>query len=202
MNFLAIAGLLAAYEGTIAVKESVERHKYWNQARQYADSVSKPLLVVGMKRHFWEPDNGDITADIDPKVQQIAGGVWADERELPFTDKEFGAVYNAHTLEHMGSAEEVEQAVNECLRVADKVFFICPSPYGIYSNLFCPAHKLRLWFDQANNKIKVTDNRYRTGIGPQPGAGDTSHPPPNRISQVLVTDRMPIIVKIGSAYII
>ena len=203
MNLWAIGKLLLAYEGGMALRESVERHTYWRQAREYADSVGKPLLVVGMKRHFWEPDNGDITADIDPVVQEIEGGVWADERELPFEDKAFGAVYNSHTLEHMATVEDIEQAVNENLRVADKAIFLCPSPYGIYGTLFCPAHNFRIWFDQANNRIRVTDNRFRTGFGYQPAAGDTNHPPPStRISQAFVTDTMPEIKRIGCAYLI
>ncbi len=199
MNGWTIAKILLGYEGGMAIRENVERHKYYNQARAYADSVGKPLLVVGMKRHFYQPPDGDVTADIDPRVEEIPGGVWADERDLPFSNKEFGAVYNAHTLEHMSSAEDVEKAINECLRVADVGVFLAPSPYSVIANFLCPSHYLRLWFDETNNSIKVTDNRYRTGLGYS--SGDTSHPP-SKISQSLVTKIMPRVVKIGSAYVI
>lgn len=200
MNGWTILKILAAYEAGIAIRENVERHNYWHQAREYADSVGKPLLVVGMKRWPWQPRDGDITVDIDPAIENIPGGVWADERDMPFSDKEFGAVYNAHTLEHMATIEDAEQAVNESVRVADRAIFLCPSPYSIIATFFAPSHKLRLWFDQTNNRIRIGENTLRTGWGYN--SGDTSHPPPGRISQALVTDRMPEIVKIGSAYII
>jgi len=196
-----VVKLLVAYEGGMTIRENAERHKYYNQARQYADSVGKPLLVVGMKRFFWQPPNGDITVDIDPEVQNIPGGVWSDEREMPFEDKTFGAVYNAHTLEHLPTVEDVEIAVNECLRIADIGVFLAPSPYSMIANMFCPAHHLRLWFDQTNNRIRVTDNRWRTGIGIQ--SGDTSHQPPTVVEQSLVTGEVPEIIEIGkngSAY--
>lgn len=198
MNGWTIAKLALAYQGGVNIRGIIERHIYWNQARAYADSVGKPLLVVGIKRFPWQPANGDITLDIDPVVETIPGGVWADERDMPFANHTFGAVYNAHTLEHLGNAEDVEIAVNECLRVADRAIFLCPGPYDFMSNLLCPSHHLRLWFDQTNNRIKVTDNRWRTGLG----FGDTSHPPPKGIRQALVTSEMPQIVKIGCAYIL
>jgi hypothetical protein len=188
-----IGKLALAYQAGITVRQIVERHTYWKQARDYADSVGKPLLCIGMSRLPWHAPNGDTTVDIDPAVEAIPGGVCADERAMPFADEEFGAVFNSHTLEHLATAEDVEFAVNECLRVADKAIFLAPSPYDLLSNLYS-AHHLRLWFDQTNNRIKVTDNRWRTGLGFNAGP---------KIAQALVMDStsMPEIVKIGSAYI-
>ena len=199
-----IIKMIGIYEATLGLKENNERLKLYKYARQYCDEVNKPLLVIGIQRHFWEPPNGDVTIDADPLVNDIEGGVWADEREIPFADKYFGAVYNAHTLEHLPTVYDVELAVSESVRVADKVFFLCPSAYGIYSTLFCPAHKLRIWFDQINNEIRVEPNKFNTGLGPQPGAGDTTHPPPTKggYSQSLVTTTMPIVFKLGNSYLI
>lgn len=190
---ITIVKLLATYQGGLTLKENLERHRYWNQAREYADRRNKPLLVVGMKRWVWEPPNGDVTVDLDPIVENIPGGVCASECDMPFMDKEFGAVYNAHTLEHMLTAEDLELAVNENIRVSDKTIFLCPSPWSIIGNFFCPAHHFRLWFDQTNNRIKITDNRWRTGLGLK-GGGQF------QISQSFVTETLPEIVKIGNSY--
>lgn len=141
--------LLLAYEGCIQISENIERHECWKQAREYSDKVGKPLLVIGMKKIFWQPPNGDITIDIDPCVNDISGGVCADECNIPFADKTFGAVYNAHTLEHLKTPDNAIQAIRECQRVADKVFLLYPNPYSIISNIH-PEHNLRLKLDKSD----------------------------------------------------
>ena len=182
-----IATLLKAalvYEIAIQTKEGIERHHYWGISRQYCNLVGKPLLRVGMNRSFLEPPNGDMTIDIDPEIQSIPGGVWGDERHMPFTDKQFGVCFNEHTLEHLHTLEDVQLAVNECVRVADRAVFLGPSAYSLYSNLFCPTHNLRLRFDDTNNRIEVVKNEYRTGWGHK--IGDTDHPP--GLGQVMIRE--------------
>jgi SAM-dependent methyltransferase len=169
-----LAGAVALYEVGHQIHDNYERSYYWDVARAYSDAVGKPLLVVGMKRWPWQPPDGDVTVDLDPAVLGIPGGVQANELSMPFSDKQFGACYNAHTLEHMASAEDVETAVNECLRVAEIAIFLCPSPYSIVANMFCPSHNLRLWFDNDNNRIIVRPNNWRTEIGWQPGPRNTA----------------------------
>jgi hypothetical protein len=168
---LGVVAAVPVYEGTIGVKETIERHHYYNIGRAYCDLVKKPFLAVGLQRWSYEPPNADVVADIDPQVLDYPGGVQTDERDMPFADKQFGAVYNAHTLEHMATPEDVELAMNECLRVADVGLFLCPSPYSLYANMFCPAHNLRLFFDSDNEKIVVRKNNWRTGIGKRDGGG-------------------------------
>lgn len=162
---LSVLASATAYESGIYISENEERHHYWGVARAYSDLVGKPLLVVGMKRHAWQPSNGDVTVDIDPLVEQIAGGICADERAMPFKNKEFGAVYNAHTLEHLATGDDVELAVNECLRVGDITCFLAPSPYSIVANLFCPSHNLRLWLDNEDGRIVCKPSDWQTGFG-------------------------------------
>lgn len=202
-----LAKLALAYQVGVTTREIHERHKYWRQARDYADYVGKPLLVVGMKRHAWEPSNGDVTIDLDPAVAQIEGGLVADERQIPFNDKTFGAVYNAHTLEHLATAEDVELAVNECVRVAERAVFLCPDPLNFVSHMLCPSHNLRLWFDQTNNRITVTDNGFRTGLGWSSGgeainAMNWERRPRNPAAQSLITDTMPEIRRKSVAYVL
>jgi len=168
--------MAGAYEVSMTVRAHLEEHTYWKLAREHCDKVSKPLLLIGMRR-WWKiiegMPNGDVTLDLDPAVQGIEGGVWADERDMPFADKQFGACVNEHTLEHLHLVEDIQLAVNECVRVADKSIFIAPSPYSIYANFFVPGHNFRLWFDSVNNKIGVVDNLYRTGLGYTSGVGQT-----------------------------
>lgn len=179
--------VLVSYQGTVTVREHIERHVCWKRARCAADTSRKPLLVVGLQRFFWDPPNGDATIDIDPAVASIVGGVVADERNIPFPDSYFGACYNAHTLEHLASAADVQKAVNECTRVADVTYFLGPSPYSIIGNFFCPAHNLRLWFDPAQNRIVVAENRYWTGLGYNMG----------NIGQYMTTRATPVVIDRG-----
>ncbi len=188
---LKLVSMLAAYEGTVQLIETKERHNLFNQSRKYCDSVGKQLLRVGIRRSFLEPPNGDVTLDIDPVVENIPGGICADERYMPFEDKEFGVAFNEHTLEHLRSAEDVELAVNECVRVADRAVLLAPSPYSIYASLFCPSHNLRLWFDQQSNTIRVAKNKYRTGLGTNIG-----------YSQHIITNKAPLIMGYGKGFII
>lgn len=163
--FWAILGLAAAYEVGIQVKETRERHSLFRQAREYSDSVGKPLLRIGVRRSPLEPPNGDVTLDLDPVVTRIPGGVHGDERNMPFSNRMFGACFNEHTLEHLGRPGDVQAAVEECCRVAEVAMFLCPSPYSLFANLFNRTHHLRLWFNQETNSIIVTSNRWNTGLG-------------------------------------
>ena len=181
------------YEGLIQLRESIERHNHWNMSREYSDEVGKPLLRIGMRKSFLEPPNGDYTIDIDPLVKEIEGGIWADERCIPFGDKQFGVCFNEHTLEHLHNPQDVQDAVNECVRVADKAVFLAPSPYSIIANLH-PTHFLRLWVDPINNKIRVERNRYRI-------SWNIKNPP--RIGQYMITQNTaPQIVTLGSGFTI
>ena len=153
-------GLWVCYEGGIGIRNIIERHTYYKEAREYCDKVGKPMLRIGMRNSFWEPPDADVTVDIAPEVKAIAGGVCADERNLPFQDKEFGVCINQHTLEHLSSVEDAEQAINESVRVADIAVLLTPSPYSLFTNVFNPHHNLRLYFDRINNTIRIEENRY------------------------------------------
>jgi hypothetical protein len=162
---LTVITVAVIYEITIGITETMQRHSYYKWAREYCDKVKKPLLRIGMQRSFLEPPNGDYTLDIDPEVQNLPGGVVGDERFMPFEDKQFGVCFNEHTLEHLHSIDDVEKAIAECRRVADRTVLLCPSPYSIWATFFCPSHRLRIWFDKENDKIFVKPNTWRSGLG-------------------------------------
>jgi hypothetical protein len=161
----AIIGSVAICEVINTVKENNERHTWYNYARQYCNAVNKPLLEVGMRRYSWQPPDGDYVIDTDPAVLDLPNGVQGTECEMPFPDKMFGFVYNAHTLEHLNSVEDIEKAISECRRVADFTILLTPNPHSIVANFFCPTHKFKLWMDQVNNKIIVKPSEYEIGIG-------------------------------------
>lgn len=193
--------MVAVWEGTSLVKENIERSQYYTEMRDYSLAVGKPLLMVGMPRWAWQPQTADVILDLDPSVEGVAGGVVGNVLAIPFPDKYFGGAYVAHVLEHMYTVEECEQAINECVRVSERVAFLCPNPNSLIANIFMPSHHLRLFFDQANNRIKVTENRYRTGMG-IPSRGGYEEPSAGGIGQSLIVESLPEIVRIGNAYII
>ena len=77
---------------------------------------------------------------------------------MPFGDREFGACFNEHTLEHLHSADDVRLAISECMRVADYAVFLTPSPHSLAA-LIHPDH--RLVITMGTNAITVHINRYR-----------------------------------------
>ena len=51
------------------------------------------------------------------------------KKPLPFADKEFDICFCSAVLEHVGSRQDQEFFINECLRVADKIFLTTPYRY-------------------------------------------------------------------------
>jgi len=176
-----IIGAVALYEVSLSLSMHLEDVRYWEQSKRYCEEIGKPLLLIGMRRGPWMYEQGDVTVDLDSKVLDVSGGVMADVRDMPFAPKQFGVCFCEHVLEHLPTPYDAELAINECARVSDKAVFVCPSPYSLYSNMFLPAHHLRLKFDKQNHKVYVTDNQYRTGFGYNRGVD---------IGQIIVSDEV------------
>ncbi len=118
-------------------------------ARAYAASVGKPVLNVGC----CGIGVGGIPQD-DPRVRS-AGDVNVDLRhegvsfidgtvhmqgsiyELPFSDRQFGAVIAAHILEHL---DDPDRALAELNRVADRAFILVPD-WWLPSAWLFPDHR-------------------------------------------------------------
>ncbi len=197
--FLGILVAAASYEIIIQLAEYAERYEYWKWSREYCDRVGKQLLRIGMQRSPIEPKNGDVTLDIDERVQEIPGGVHGDERNMPFSDKQFGVCFNEHTLEHLFSSDDVQLAVNECRRVADYAVLLAPSPNSLYASLFCPTHHLRLWFDNEKKQIVTRPNTWNTGFGYD--FGYEHHTGELKIGQAMVLGHQEYVpVRIGRRY--
>ena len=117
--------------------EQRERGLIFNQARAVADSLNKPLLNAGCGITYWRAImESDLNMDVVPRdvPNFVLGSV---EDMSMFYDKQFGAVYCSHVLEHVS---DLAGAKAELERVADYQFVITPSPFFLSSWLL-PRHK-------------------------------------------------------------
>ena len=87
-------------------------------------SIANDLMVVV---------NTDVVSENVPNFIQNDIG----KEPLPFDDKEFDVSFCSHVLEHI---DDWETALNEIVRVSDKVVLVLPSPDSI-GNKFSPEHK-------------------------------------------------------------
>jgi SAM-dependent methyltransferase len=110
----------------------------FDRARGAALRAGKPLLNVGCGAAYTELS--DVNLDIVP--QEANNFVHGDIQNLSmFKEKQFGAVYASHVVEHM---EDLDAALAELHRVADNVFIITPFPLWPWAWL-CPGHRWVLW---------------------------------------------------------
>ena len=94
----------------------------FQQAKTTARLARKPLLNAGCGNAYIE--QSDVNIDKVPK--EAANFVRGDIQNMwMFRDKQFGAVYASHVLEHV---ENPDAALKELHRVADNVFVITPLP--------------------------------------------------------------------------
>ncbi len=110
----------------------------FRKAKRAAQSCGKPLLNAGCKSVHVE--SSDVNLDI--VARDVPHFVRGDIQNLEmFTDKQFGAVYASHVLEHV---EDPDVALGELHRIAEHVFVITPLPFLPWAWLH-PGHKWILW---------------------------------------------------------
>jgi len=128
MNKLLLASVvsIAVQQGIQQRFEVQERRQVFKQARDYADSVGKPLLVVGSPKFRYNHPCGDVTIDISPEMAKFCDGLVADIREIPYPNGYFGAAFASHVVEHLAMIEDAKVALDEMYRVADRVFIVSP----------------------------------------------------------------------------
>jgi len=119
-------------------------------AKNAARKAGKPLLNAGCGSTF--TDLSDVNLDIVPK--EVPHFVNGDIQKLSlFKDKQFGAVYASHVVEHV---EDVDAALQELDRVAENVYVITPFPLWP-SAWICASHKWILW---RGKRIARTPHNY------------------------------------------
>ena len=154
----------AAWEGFIFVKQLNERYLVWDWAKKYREETGKPILLIGLRVNPLHPPNreADTVVDLGPEVLNIPNGVQASVLDLPFQDGQFGCAILEHVAEHMQSVEDVEQAISECVRVADYAFILVPSFWQIVGNRANNQHPVDIW--QGDQGQVVVRERVQ-GIG-------------------------------------
>ena len=126
----------------------------FNLAKLAARKADKPLLNAGCGLKF--TDLSDVNLDIVSK--EVPHFVKGDIQNLSmFKDKQFGAVYASHVVEHV---EDVDAALQELNRVAENVYVITPFPLWP-SAWVCPNHTRILW---RGKSIARTPHNYAKKI--------------------------------------
>lgn len=116
-----------------------------SEARKYCDSVGKPLLNLACNKTSY----GDVNCDIS--YQEVENFQICDATNLSqFKDKEFGAVFASHILEHL---DDPNKALEEWNRVADKVYILTPSWFNMWA-WAQPEHK---WMFIGDEKIRIRE---------------------------------------------
>ena len=126
----------------------------FNLAKKAATKAGKPLLNAGCGSKFTA--QSDVNLDIVPK--EVARFVNGDIQKLSqFKDKQFGAVYASHVVEHV---EDVDSALRELDRVAENIYVITPFPLWP-SAWLSPGHK---WIPWRGKRIARTPYYYAKQI--------------------------------------
>jgi hypothetical protein len=174
---------LAFHQGAGIVYRYTESADKYALAQEEARMRDKPLLVVGgpsgsadaysdiawvqplvkAKAFFKVKAHGcgDVCVDIDPQACEGCNYVSADIMDLPFEDKEFGAVYCSHVLEHMPDAAGCQAAWSELHRVADVVFICVPPRSSIFAWLVPDHH---LWVKHVGETVLEVEERENGNI--------------------------------------
>jgi len=170
---------LASQQAYAFLRENRERRVKYTTAVQTAEAAGKPLLVVGGPwgtgrwRKFTNlPAHGcgDVCLDMNSDACSLCNYQNGDIRDMPFTDREFGAAFCAHVLEHMATGEDCAHAWWELNRVADTVFVCLPGKDTI-SGWVAAGHKL--WVSNLGSGILKIEERgtgRRFLIGNTPSA--------------------------------
>lgn len=128
-RFATLVGYFAAsaYTVDVLVRPALAARK----ARKAADARGKPLISVvdagGLRARLLGPT---LWGDVNVEVVD-------DDPELPYDDKEFGALIASHVLEHM---DDPIAALTEWERVADELFVVVPRWWAPHTWLH-PGHR-------------------------------------------------------------
>ena len=150
-------------------------------AKHYAAARSKKLLHI----NCGDAPLGDVNADTTPR--DVPNFILIEPGQpLPFSDKEFGAIFSEKTIESSPSPLELMQEFD---RIADRVFVVIPMVWDVSffrpSNLWLPANlSATTWIENPLAKIlaPIKSNHIADTIDPpkEPSSipiQDASDPP-------------------------
>lgn len=135
------------------VYQTIEKNATFEEAYAAARDSGKPLLNAGCGGEPWHwlagsiAQRSDVNVDIVPR--HAPNFIQADLTDLSmFDDKQFGAAFCSHVIEHVDDPEAV---MAELHRVADQVF-ICTPRWWDALTYFNPNHK---WVVAGENYIPI-----------------------------------------------
>lgn len=130
--------------------DTYRRQTQLNRARAAAIARNKPLLNLSCDKTAY----GDVNADIvEQDVQNFVKFTPGDP--LPFENKQFGACYCSHTLEHCDKPLELFM---ELERVSDEIFIVLPDWWQI--SCWDPSH---VWIPVDQSGKKYIKNPFSSG---------------------------------------
>jgi SAM-dependent methyltransferase len=145
-----IKGILVAGASNVGLAiafDTINAQGKLNAGREASKLSGKPLLNLSCGHTSYGDINADIIEREVPNFQLIEPNA-----PLPFADKQFAAVYSAHTLEHV---ENPNALMDELERVADLVLVVLPPIWYFYT--WNPAHK---WIPLNQSGRDFMDNPF------------------------------------------
>jgi hypothetical protein len=126
-----VAGICAWGTCAYLIDLCFRRYPALKAAREYANSVGKPMLNVGAGTWTsWLTGpllGGDVNCDISASVTEACGRdsvCYCDATDLSnYPDKHFGSLVALHILEHL---DDPDATLKEWERVADRLYVIVP----------------------------------------------------------------------------
>ena len=156
---IGVVGVVFLSQAVVITTEFIDRRRKFRQAKAYAASVGKPLLVVGRpgNNRIKVYTGGDVTLDLDPRVLNDCpqGGCVANVCNIPFPDGYFGAAFVSFVLDYLPSVNDFDKALNELSRVADNVFICHTKPLNIRWRYLPIPDQVSLWISPKNGKLKA-----------------------------------------------
>jgi 2-polyprenyl-3-methyl-5-hydroxy-6-metoxy-1,4-benzoquinol methylase len=134
--------ILAGYIVFGRAYQAVEKDNAFNNAVSAARSSGKPLLNAGCGGdwHHWMAKDISSISDVNVDIveRDVPNFVLTSIEDMPmFEDKQFGAAFCSHVIEHV---DDPDKAMAELNRVADEVFVITPEWWDILTYVN-PNHK-------------------------------------------------------------
>jgi hypothetical protein len=144
--------------------QEIDHYRVFDEARRKADELGKPLLNAGCeglpyislahpssflsRARIYSIRKSDVNLDIVPRPG-VPNFVLGNIEDLSmFYDKQFGAVFASHILEHVN---DLEKAQSELARVADYQFIMTPPAVALGAWL-TPEHR-RVFADSRGQKV-------------------------------------------------